>query len=432
MAASALRLWGARGLLRRNFPTCLSSWKIPPHVLKSSQPEAVLSIANNALPFAPLQTFTDEETMLKQAVKKFAQEQVAPLVSTMDENSKMEKSIIQGLFQQGLMGIEVDAKYGGTGASFFCSVLVIEELAKVDASVALLCDIQNTIVNNLLKKHGTQEQKATYFPKLVTEKLGSFCLSEAGAGSDSFALKTRADKNGNYYVINGSKMWISNAEHAGLFLVFANADPTSGYRGITCFLVDRDTEGLHIGKTENKMGIRASSTCQLTFENVKVPETNILGQVGHGYKYAIGSLNEGRIGIAAQMLGLAQGCFDYTIPYLKERIQFGKRIFDFQGLQHQVAHVATQLEAARLLTYNAARLLEAGRPFIKEASMAKYYASEVAGLTTSKCIEWLGGVGYTKDYPVEKFFRDAKIGTIYEGTSNIQLNTIAKHIKSEY
>eukprot|EP00073_Rattus_norvegicus_P034072 XP_008758089.1 PREDICTED: short/branched chain specific acyl-CoA dehydrogenase, mitochondrial isoform X3 [Rattus norvegicus] len=380
MAVSAFQLWRAGGLLRRNFLTHSSSWKIPPRVLKSSQPEALLSVTNNALCFAPLQTFTDEDIMMQKAVKKFAQEQIAPLVSTMDENSKMEKSVIQGLFQQGMMGIEVEAKYGGTEASFLCSVLVIEELAKVDASVALLCDIQNTVINKLFRKHGTEEQKATYLPKLVTEKLGSFCLSEAGAGSDSFALKTRADKSGNYYVINGSKMWISNAEHAELFLVFANVDPPSGYRGITCFLVDRDTEGFQIGRRENKMGIRASSTCQLTFENVKVPETSVLGKIGHGYKYAIGSLNEGRIGIAAQ------------------------------GLQHQVAHVATQLEAARLLTYNAARLVEAGRPFIKEASMAKYYASEVAGLTTSKCIEWMGGVGYTKDYPVEKFFRDAKIG----------------------
>ncbi|XP_049993226.1 short/branched chain specific acyl-CoA dehydrogenase, mitochondrial [Alexandromys fortis] len=432
MATSALQLWRAGGLLRRNFPACLSSWKSPPRALKSSQPEALLGVTNHALPFAPLQTLTDEEMMMKETVKKFAQEQIAPLVSTMDENSKMDKSVIQGLFQQGLMGIGIDEKYGGTEASFFCTVIVIEELAKVDASVALMCDIQNTIVNNLLRKLGTEEQKATYFPKLATEKLGSFCLSEAGAGSDPFSLKTRAEKNGKDYIINGSKMWISNAEHAELFLVFANADPASGYKGITCFLVDRDTEGFHVGKKENKMGIRASSTCQLTFENVKVPETNVLGKVGHGYKYAIGSLNEGRIGIAAQMLGLAQGCFDYTIPYIKERIQFGKRLFDFQGLQHQVAQVATQLEAARLLTYNAARLLEAGRPFIKEASMAKYYAAEIAGLTTSKCIEWMGGVGYTKDYPVEKYFRDAKIGTIYEGTSNIQLNTIAKHIDAEY
>lgn len=432
MEGVAVRLLRGSTLLRRNFPTCLS-WAAAPRAQKSSQSEALLNLpASNGLLTGPLQTFTDEELMIKSTVKKFAQEQIVPLVSTMDENSKMEKSVIQGLFQQGLMGIEIDTKYGGTGASFFSSILVIEELAKVDASVAVLCDVQNTVVNTMLRKLGTEEQKATYLPKLATEMVGSFCLSEAGAGSDSFALRTRADKKGDHYVINGSKMWITNAEYAGLFLVMANVDISAGYKGITCFLVDRDTEGLHIGKPENKMGIRASSTCPLTFENVKIPQTNVVGQVGHGYKYAIGSLNEGRIGIAAQMLGLAQGCFDYTIPYIKERIQFGKRLFDFQGLQHQVAQVATQLEAARLLTYNAARLLEAGRPFIKEASMAKYYASEIAGLTTSKCIEWMGGVGYTKEFPVEKFFRDAKIGTIYEGASNIQLNTIAKRIDAEY
>ncbi|XP_008683630.1 short/branched chain specific acyl-CoA dehydrogenase, mitochondrial isoform X1 [Ursus maritimus] len=432
MERAAAGLLRGVALLRRNFPTCLSSWKTPPRVLKSSQSEALMGVTNAGLTSAPLQMFTEEEVMIKNTVKKFAQEQVAPLVSTMDENSKMDASIIQGLFQQGLMGIEIETKYGGTGASFFSSILVIEELAKVDASVALVCDIQNTVINNLIRKYGTEEQKDTYLIKLATEKVGSICLSEAGAGSDLFSLKTRADKKGNYYVINGSKMWISNAEYAGVFLVMANVNPDLGYKGITCFLVDRDTEGLRVGKAENKMGIRASSTCPLTFENVKIPEANILGQIGHGYKYAIGSLNEGRIGIAAQMLGLAQGCFDYTIPYTKERMQFGKRIFDFQGLQHQVAHVAIQLEAARLLTYNAARLLEAGQPFIKEASMAKYYASEVAGLTTSKCIEWMGGVGYTKDYPVEKYFRDAKVGTIYEGASNIQLNTIAKCIGTEY
>ncbi|XP_045709742.1 short/branched chain specific acyl-CoA dehydrogenase, mitochondrial [Phyllostomus hastatus] len=432
MEGAVVRLLRGSALLRRNFPTCLCSWKTPPRALKSSQPEALPSITSGGLPCTPLQTFTDEEMMIKNAVKKFAREQIAPLVSTMDENSKMEKSVIQGLFQQGLMAITVDTKYGGTGASFSSFVLAVEELAKVDAAVAVLCDVQNTVVNKLIENHGTEEQKATYLTMLATDKVGSFCLSEAGAGSDSFALKTRADKKGDYYVINGSKMWITNAEYAHLFLVMANADLSQGYKGITCFIVDRDTEGFHVGRAENKLGIRASSTCPLTLENVKVPEANILGQVGHGYKYAIGSLNEGRIGIAAQMLGLAQGCFDYTVPYTKERIQFGKRLFDFQGLQHQVAHAATQLEAARLLTYNAARLVEAGKPFIKEAAMAKYYASEVAGLITSKCVEWMGGVGYTKDYPVEKYFRDAKIGTIYEGASNIQLNTIAKLIDAQY
>ncbi|XP_068955258.1 short/branched chain specific acyl-CoA dehydrogenase, mitochondrial isoform X3 [Petaurus breviceps papuanus] len=370
--------------------------------------------------------------MIKNMVKKFAEKQIAPFVSAMDENSKMDKSIIEGLFQQGLMGIETETKYGGTGASFFSSILAIEELAKVDASVSVLCDIQNTLINKLITKHGTEEQKAIYLTKLAKDTIGSFCLSEAQAGSDAFALKTEAEKKGDYYIISGSKMWISNAEYAGVFLVMANANLNMGYRGITCFIIDRDTEGLHIGKKENKLGLRASPTSSLIFDNVKVPETNILGQLGHGYKYAMGMLNEGRIGIAAQMLGLAQGCLDHTIPYLKERMQFGERIFSFQGIQHQVAQVATQLEAARLLTYNAARLSETGKPFIKEASMAKYFTSEIAGLTTSKCIEWMGGVGFTKDFPMEKYFRDAKIGTIYEGTSNIQLNTIAKLLGQEY
>ncbi|KAG1945342.1 Acyl CoA DeHydrogenase [Pimephales promelas] len=262
--------------------------------------------------------------------------------------------------------------------------------------------------------------------------VGSFCLSESESGSDAFSLKTKAEKHSDYYIINGSKMWISNAEHAGVFLVMANAEPAVGYRGITCFLVDRDTDGLSIGRKENKLGLRASSTCPLTFDNMKIHQKNILGKVGHGYKYAIGMLNEGRIGIAAQMLGLAQGCFDHAVPYTRQRVQFGKRVFDFQGLQHQIAHVATQLEAARLLTYNAARLKEAGRPFIKEACMAKYFSAEVAALTTSKCIEWMGGVGFTKDYPIEKYYRDCKIGSIYEGTTNIQLSTMAKIIDTEF
>ncbi|XP_056658866.1 short/branched chain specific acyl-CoA dehydrogenase, mitochondrial [Monodelphis domestica] len=431
MTAQFLR-FGTGGLLRRNFLTCLSSWKTPPCFLKSSQSEALDSIPNNGVVFAPLQTFTEEETMIKNMVKKFAEKEIAPLVLAMDENSQMDKSVIEGLFQQGLMGIEIETKYGGTGASFFSSILAIEELAKVDASVSVLCDIQNTLINTLIRKCGTEEQKATYLIRLAKDTIGSFCLSEAEAGSDAFALKTKAEKKGDYYIINGSKMWISNAEHAGIFLVMANVNPGLGYKGITCFIIDRDTEGLQVGKKENKLGIRASSTNTVIFENVKVPETNILGQVGHGYKYAIGMLNEGRIGIAAQMLGLAQGCFDHTIPYLKERMQFGKTIYSFQGIQHQTAQVATQLEAARLLTYNAARLVENGKPFVKEASMAKYFSAEVAGLTTSKCIEWMGGVGYTKNYPMEKYFRDAKIGTIYEGTSNIQLSTIAKLLGQEY
>ncbi|XP_062382083.1 short/branched chain specific acyl-CoA dehydrogenase, mitochondrial [Sardina pilchardus] len=402
---------------------------------QSSLSAVELSAENEAKPGVmcpPLQTYSEEESMMKEAVKKFAQEQILPFVSEMDENSKMDEKVIRSLFEQGLMGIEIDPQYGGTGSSFFASILVIEELAKVDPSVAVLCDIQNTLINTLLSKLGNEVQKEKYLTRLATDMVGSFCLSEAESGSDAFSLKTRAEKCKDYYIINGSKMWISNAEHAGVFLVMANVDPSAGYKGITCFIVDRETEGLHIGKKENKLGLRASSTCPLNFDNVKVPEKNILGHIGHGYKYAIGMLNEGRIGIAAQMLGLAQGCFDQAVPYTRQRVQFRKRVFDFQGMQHQIAHVATQLEAARLLTYNAARLKEAQRPFIKEACMAKYFTAEVATLTTSKSIEWMGGVGFTKDYPVEKFYRDCKIGTIYEGTTNIQLTTMAKFIDQDY
>ncbi|RMC11291.1 hypothetical protein DUI87_11410 [Hirundo rustica rustica] len=324
------------------------------------------------------------------------------------------------LFQ--LMSIELGEEYGGTGASFFSIILAVEELAKVDPAVALVCELQNTLTNKLFTTYGTEEQKRTYLPRVSKDTLGSFCLSEAGSGSDAFSLKTRAEKKGDFYIINGSKMWISLAEDAGVFFVMANTDPSLGYRGITCFVVDRNTEGLQVGKKEDKLGIRACSTCPVTFDNVKVPESNILGQVGQGYKYAIGMLNTGRIGIAAQMLGLAQGCFDRTVPYTKERVQFGKSVFDFQGMQHQIAQVATQLEAARLLTYNAARLAETGRPAIKEASMAKYFTAEVATLTTSKCIEWMGGVGFTKNYPIEKYYRDCKIegidDTINKNTSS--------------
>ncbi|XP_069468123.1 short/branched chain specific acyl-CoA dehydrogenase, mitochondrial isoform X2 [Ambystoma mexicanum] len=330
------------------------------------------------------------------------------------------------------MGIEISEELGGTGASFFSAILVIEELAKVDPSVSVFCDLQNTVINTMFRRYASEKQKTSYLPRLAKDLVGSFCLSEPESGSDAFSLRTSAEKHKDYYVINGSKMWISSAEQAGVFLVMANANSSLGYKGITCFIIPRDTEGFHVGKKENKLGLRASSTCALTFENVKVPETDILGQLGHGYKYAIGTLNEGRIGIAAQMLGLAQGCFDHAVPYTKQRVQFGKRIFDFQAMQHQIAQIAIQLEAARLLTYNAARLQEAGQPFIKQACMAKYLAAEVATQTTSKCIEWMGGVGFTKDYPIEKYYRDCKIGSIYEGTSNIQLSTVAKFIHDEY
>nr|XP_028585851.1 short/branched chain specific acyl-CoA dehydrogenase, mitochondrial [Podarcis muralis] len=431
-AAGALSSLRRCGKLRWNMPPFINSCMRQPSFFKSSKSEALPNLTSEGVTCAPLQTFTEEEIMIKEMVKKFAHERVLPLVQKMDADAKMDDSVVQGLFEQGLMGIDLDPKYGGTGFSFFSTILVVEELAKVDPSVSLMCELQNTLTNKLFTTYGTEEQKQTYLPRLAKDMMGSFCLSEPGSGSDAFSLKTRAEKKGDYYIISGSKMWISFAEHAGVFLVMANANPSAGYKGITCFIVDRNTEGLHVGKKEDKLGIRATSTCPVTFENVKVPVTNVLGQVGQGYKYAIGMLNTGRIGIAAQMLGLAQGCFDHTIPYTKERSQFGKSTFDFQGMQHQIAQVAVQIEAARLLTYNAARLAESGRPFIKESSMAKYYAAEVATLTTSKCIEWMGGVGFTKDYPIEKYYRDCKIGTIYEGTSNIQLNTIAKCIAQEY
>ncbi|NXQ69964.1 ACDSB protein, partial [Quiscalus mexicanus] len=316
--------------LRRHMPAHLAPWRVSPCAFRSSKSELKPNVASDGLACAPLQTFTEEEAMLKDMVTKFAQERVAPFVQKMDENAKMEDSIVQGLFEQGLMSIELGEEYGGTGASFFSIILAVEELAKVDPAVALVCELQNTLTNKLFTTYGTEEQKRTYLPRVSKDTLGSFCLSEAGSGSDAFSLKTRAEKKGDYYIINGSKMWISLAEDAGVFFVMANTDPSLGYRGITCFVVDRDTEGLQVGKKEDKLGIRACSTCPVTLDNVKVPESNILGQVGQGYKYAIGMLNTGRIGIAAQMLGLAQGCFDRTVPYTKERVQFGKSVFDFQ------------------------------------------------------------------------------------------------------
>lgn len=377
----------------------------------------------------PLTMLSEEEQMMRDTVTRFATEKIQPLVSEMDQKSEMDESIIDGMFDQGLMAIEVDADYGGANSSFFVSCLVVEELAKIDPAVAVMCDIQNTLIVTLFRKYGTPQQKAEYLPCLARNMVGSFCLSEVASGSDAFAMETKAEKKGDYFVINGSKMWISNAEQAGVFLVFANAAPEKGYKGISTFIVPRETEGLSLGKKEDKLGIRASSTCPVHFDNVKVHESNILGQLGHGYKYAIDSLNEGRIGIGAQMLGLAQGCLNCTVPYTHERKQFGQKIWDFQAVNHQLAHVFTQIEAARLMVYNAARRKEAGLSFLREAAMAKYFAGEVAALTTTRCIEVMGGVGFSKQYPIEKFYRDCKIGAIYEGTSNIQLSTIAKNMK---
>jgi len=381
----------------------------------------------------PLTMLNEDETMFQDSARKFAVEKIQPLVRQMDDASQLDQSIIDGLFEQGYMSLEIPEEYGGTAASFTSMILVIEELARIDPSVSVFCDVQNTLVNTLILKLGTQEQKDFYLPKLASSMVGCFNLSEAGSGSDAFGMKATAKKDGDDYIINASKLWITNSGHADLFLVFANAkpewakeNPKQAYKGITCFLVHRDNPGLSIGKKEDKLGIRASSTCPVDFTDCRVPASSVLGELGQGYKYAIECLNEGRIGIAAQMIGLTQGALDVAIPYTKEREQFNTKIFDFQGLQHQIADVYTKLEAARLLTYNASRLKEAGKPFIMQAAMAKYYASEIATLATSKSVEWMGGVGFVKDYPVEKFYRDCKIGCIYEGTSNIQLNTIAK------
>lgn len=380
----------------------------------------------------PLSVLSEDETMLKESVRKFAVDAIKPLVRKMDDESMTDPSIIKGLFENGFMSVEVAEKYGGLGASFFSLVLIVEELAKIDPSISALLDVHSTLVSPAIQTWGSEEQKQKYLPRLIKDMVGSFCLSEAGSGSDAFALKTSAKKDGDHYLLNGSKLWITNSEQAGVFIVFANVDFKQGYRGITAFLVDAGTPGLKVDKHEDKLGIRASSTCPVHFDNVRVHESVVLGKVGHGYKYAISTLNEGRIGIAAQMIGLAQGCVDCAIPYLKERKQFNKRIWDFQAMQHQVADVVTQICAARLFVYEAARLKDAGLPIVKEAAMAKLFASNVACLATTKSVEWLGGVGFTKDYPVEKFYRDCKIGTIYEGTSNIQLNTIAKQIEGEY
>ncbi|KNE54878.1 hypothetical protein AMAG_00824 [Allomyces macrogynus ATCC 38327] len=378
-----------------------------------------------------LHTFSEEENMMREAAARFANEKVKPLVTKMDEEEKMDPSIIKGLFEQGFMGIEVPEQYGGTGSTFTSAIVVIEELAKIDPAVSVCCDVQNTLVNTLFKTHGTDSQKEKYLTRLATDTMGCFGLSEAGSGTDAFALKTRAEKKGDYYVLNGHKQWITNSAEADLFLVFANVDPSKGYKGITAFIVEKEM-GVQIAKKESKLGIRASSTCTLNFDDIKVPAANVLGEIGKGYKYSIEILNEGRIGIAAQMIGLAQGAYDVALPYMFERKQFGQEIGTFQGMQHQYAQIAVEIEAARLLTYNAARLKEEGKPFIKEAAMAKLYASQVAEKAASKAIEWMGGVGFTRDYPVEKFLRDSKIGAIYEGTSNIQLQTIAKFVQSAY
>ncbi|KZV86839.1 acyl-CoA oxidase [Exidia glandulosa HHB12029] len=377
-----------------------------------------------------LDTLTEEEEAIREAARRFAAEVVGPKVREMDENEMMDKDIIKGLFEQGFMGIETSADHGGAESSFTSAILVIEELARIDPSVSVLCDVHNTLVNTIFRKYGNKEQQDKYLPLLAESKLGSFCLSEPASGSDAFALQTRAEKKSDHYVINGSKMWITNSWEAEIFLVFANVDMSKGYKGITCFVVPRSD--VKIAKKEQKLGIRASSTCTVAFDDVKVPFENVIGGEGKGYKIAIEILNEGRIGIAGQMIGLAQGAFDKAVPYTYERKQFGQAIGTFQGMAFQIAEAATEIQAARLLTYNAARRKEQGLDFTQQAAMAKWYSSVVAQKVSGQAIEWCGGVGFTRETGIEKFWRDSKIGAIYEGTSNIQLQTIAKFIQKQY
>jgi alkylation response protein AidB-like acyl-CoA dehydrogenase len=408
---------------------------------------------------SPLTHLNEEDRMFYDALLSYAREQIGPHVSEMDASKSMRREILDELFELGVMGIEIPEAFGGTGGTFFQSILAVEAMAVVDPSVSVLVDVQNTLVINALMRWGTDDIRSRYFPKLASEWIGAYCLSEPSAGSDAFALRTRAEKRGETWVLNGEKLWITNADEANLFLVFATIDPSLGAKGITAFLVERDTPGFEIGKKEDKLGIRASSTCSLGFHECVIPEANMLGDMGMGYKIAILTLNEGRIGIGAQMIGLAQGAFDNAMRYILEREQFGKRIVDFQGIQFQFARVATEIEAARLLVYNCARHKAAwdaelkkrgcerdgelhfpegsdfkykAPPWVKEAAMAKLFSSEVAERTASICLEFFGGVGYTKEFPAEKYYRDSKIGKIYEGTSNMQLNTIAKEVIKTY
>jgi butyryl-CoA dehydrogenase/short/branched chain acyl-CoA dehydrogenase len=382
-------------------------------------------------PGAPLTLLSEEEQMFQQSVRDFAVEKIRPLVHRMDHDATMDPDLIKSFFELGIMGIEVPDRWGGAGSTFFNAVLVVEELSHVDASCGVLVDVQNTLVNNAILRWGNDDQKSKYLPMLSADTVGAYALSEAGSGSDAFALALKAEDKRDHWVLNGQKLWITNAAEAGLFIVFANANPDAGYKGITAFLIERDFPGFRVGKKEDKTGIRASSTCELILEDCRVPKENVLGEPGKGYKIAIETLNEGRIGIGAQMIGVARGALEYAVAYSKERKQFGKPISEFQGIQFQIAQAATELEAARLLVYNAARLKDAGKPFLREAAQAKLFSSQVCERVTSTAVEIFGGNGYTKEYPVEKFWRDSKIGKIYEGTSNMQLSTIAKTILTD-
>ncbi|KAI0773686.1 acyl-CoA oxidase [Fomes fomentarius] len=419
--------------------SAVRSVKLPTSALCKAAPSGTIvarhfsrsTVAASDVRPTSLSTFTEEEEMLRESVRRFAEDVVAPKVREMDESEMMDKSVITGLFEQGLMAIETPAEYGGAESSFTSAIVAIEELARIDPSVSVLCDVHNTLVCTIVRKYGSKEQQEKWLPLLSESMLGSFCLSEPASGSDAFALQTRAVKDGNEWVLNGTKMWITNSYEADFFLIFANIDPSKGYKGITCFIATKDM-GVKIAKKEQKLGIRASSTCSLAFDDLRIPAENVIGGEGKGYKIAIEILNEGRIGIAGQMLGLAQGAFDKAVPYTFQRTQFGKPIGTFQGMQFQQAEAGIDIEAARLLTYNAARRKEEGLDFVREAAMAKYYASQVAQRVSGAAIEWCGGIGFTRETGIEKYWRDSKIGAIYEGTSNIQLQTIAKMIQKQY
>jgi alkylation response protein AidB-like acyl-CoA dehydrogenase len=375
---------------------------------------------------APLTTLSEDEILFRDNVRRFAEDKIRPLAKEMDETAVFDPSLLEQFFQLGLMGIEIPEQYGGAGGKFFEAILAVEEFSRADASSGVIVDVQNTLVANAFLRWASEEQKKRYLPKLAANTLGAYALSEAGSGSDAFALQTKAELKGSDFVLNGRKLWITNGKEAGLFILFATVDATKGYKGITAFLIEKDFPGFTVGKKEDKLGIRASSTCELILEDCRVPKENVLGEVGKGYKIAIETLNEGRIGIGAQMLGVARGAWEYAAKYSQERVAFGKPIAEFQGIQFQIAQMATEIEAARLMVYNAARMKDARIDFVKEAAMTKLFASQVAERVTSLAIEIYGGYGYTKDYPVEKYWRDAKIGKIYEGTSNMQLATIAK------
>jgi alkylation response protein AidB-like acyl-CoA dehydrogenase len=381
-------------------------------------------MTENARP--ALTMWSEDEVAFREAVRSFAETEIKPHVSEMDEKAEMNPAIVKKLFEMGLMGIESPERYGGAGATMTMACIAIEEIGRVDGSVSVLCDVQNTLVTNAIIKWGSEGLKEKYLPKLASEWVGAYCLSESSSGSDAFSLKCRAEKKDGKWILNGNKLWITNGKEASFFIVFATMDISKGYKGITAFIVEKGFKGFTVGKKEDKLGIRASSTCELIFENCEVTEANVLGEVGKGYKIAIETLNEGRIGIGAQMVGIAQGAYDATLNYIKTREQFGKAIGQFQGVQFQLAQMRIELEASRLMVYNAARLKDAGADFIESAAMAKYYSSKAAEKITSVAIDLFGGNGFTKEYPVEKFWRDAKIGQIYEGTSNMQLQTIAK------